>query len=196
MQAPNDALKMTLMMLGMATLSGACLVELEPDEPERAEELEPAAQAARDEAARNGTPMPTGPGTARDGTPLPSLSDGAARDGTPLPSLSDGATDPVAANALAGCTLFAEQPYWAAGAIYGAASWSGCPASAGITVVLRHDRSWWPDRTLASRSGSGSFGSIQVSYPCGTDFDPIKVFIEIRYGGAKVQSPRAVLPCG
>ncbi|WP_433929452.1 hypothetical protein AB3662_37605 [Sorangium cellulosum] len=106
------------------------------------------------------------------------------------------ALDAKADAALAACQLYAGQPYWLPGAIYSDSWWSDCPASASITVVLRHDRWWWPDRTLASRSGRGSFGSIQLSYPCGTDFNPIKVFTEVRYRSQKVQSPRAILPCG
>lgn len=98
--------------------------------------------------------------------------------------------------ALAGCTLYAAQPYWSSGYLFGGGSWSGCPANASITVVLRQDISWWPDRTLASGSKSGSSGWIDLSYPCGTDFDPIKVFVETRYGSKKVPSARSIVPCG
>jgi hypothetical protein len=135
-------------------------------------------------------------GTEGPGTPLPSEPE----EGTTFSDLAGDAADPDSEGpstiTLAGCTLYAEKPYWSTGAIFGFGSWNGCPTSAGVTVVLRHDRSFWPDRTLASRSGSGPYGGVAVSYPCGTDYDPIKVFIEVRYGSQKVQSARATLPCG
>jgi hypothetical protein len=181
-----------------------------------ADELNPA-RLQSDAAETEGTPLPSalpeaappqGDAAEAEGTPLPS-----ALPDTPLPSAGSSPSGPddgrglaeddaethvetPATLTLAGCTLYAEQPYWSTGAIYGFGSWNGCPASAGVTVVLRHDRSWWPDRTLASGSGSGPYGGVAVSYPCGTDYDPIKVFIEVRYGSMKVQSPRATLPCG
>ena len=96
----------------------------------------------------------------------------------------------------AGCTLWSERPEWVNATILGRGSWYNCPSGTSVTVVLRHDRSWWPDRTLASRSGSGSSGSLLTAYACGTDFDPIKVFVETRAVGRKVQSERAILPCG
>jgi hypothetical protein len=103
---------------------------------------------------------------------------------------------PSHSSAATTCHLYAEQPYWTNATISGQGSWSGCAASTTVTVVLRQDRPWWPDRTLASRLGTGATGARQVSYPCGLDFDPIKVFIEVRQGSNKVQSPRATLPCG
>jgi hypothetical protein len=106
------------------------------------------------------------------------------------------AADPAEVAALAGCTLQAYQPYWSSGYLFGSGSWSGCPANASITVVLRQDIAWWPDRTLASGKKTGAGGTIGLSYPCGTDYDPIKVFIETRYGSRKVQSARAIVPCG
>ena len=102
----------------------------------------------------------------------------------------------VCARPAAACSLYAERPEYIGAAINGWGHWSGCPTSAKVSIVLRQDRSWWPDRTLASTSGSGSFGSRVVAYACGNDFDPIKVFVEVRYNGQKAQSPRAVLPCG
>lgn len=98
--------------------------------------------------------------------------------------------------ALPDCQLFAEPPEFINASITGMGSWAGCSASTSITVVLRHDRSWWPDRTLASKSGTGGAGSLTVAYPCGNDFEPIKVFIETRRGSTHVQSERRVLPCG
>ncbi len=111
-------------------------------------------------------------------------------------ALEESTTHETDTATLAGCQLYAEQPYWLAGSIVGTGSWSNCPSNASITVVMRHDRSWWFDRTLTSRSGSGSFGYVDLSYWCGTDFDPIKVFIEVRYGSQKVQSVRSIVPCG
>ena len=109
------------------------------------------------------------------------------------PGVSHAAALP-AATAAATCTLYAEQPTYN-GSINGLGSWSGCPATANVTVVLRQDRSWWPDTTLRSASGTGSNGSKLLVYPCGARFDPIKVFVEVRYGSQKKQSPRAVVPC-
>ncbi len=102
--------------------------------------------------------------------------------------------DAPVASAAPACRLYAEQPTYN-GSINGTGSWSNCPANATVTVVLRNDRSWWPDQTLASRSGTGSFGSRTTVYACGNHFDPIKVFVEVRYGSQKVQSPRSILPC-
>ena len=124
----------------------------------------------------------------------------AAVSSAPVPAAVSSAPVPAAvssAPALAAvCSLYAERPEYIGAAINGWGHWSGCPTSAKVSIVLRQDRSWWPDRTLASTSGSGSFGSRVVAYACGTDFDPIKVFVEVRYNGQKAQSPRAVLPCG
>ena len=92
------------------------------------------------------------------------------------------------------CSLYAEQPEYN-GSINGWGHWSNCPSSAKVTVVLRQDRKWWPDKTLTSASGTGSHGSRLLVYGCGNHFDPIKVFVETRYGDKKVQSPRSVLPC-
>jgi len=114
--------------------------------------------------------------------------------GIAMPAASDAATVSAHRVASAACTLYAEQPIYN-GSINGSGYWSGCPATAKVTVVLREDRKWWPDRTLRSASGTGSSGSKLLVYPCGTDFDPIKVFVEVRYGSLKKQSPRAVLPC-
>lgn len=110
-----------------------------------------------------------------------------------LAGLAPGSIPPAAA-AAATCQLYAEQPYYNS-SIVAIASWSGCPAGARFTVVLREDRRWWADRTIRSGSGSGGYGAKTLTYPCGTDFDPIKVFVEIRYGDRKVHSPRAILPC-
>ena len=94
----------------------------------------------------------------------------------------------------ASCTLYAEQPYYN-GAINGWGHWYGCPSTAKVTVVLRQDRRWWPDKTLDDAVGYGSNGSAFVGYACGNRFDPIKVFVEVRYGSQKVQSARSILPC-
>ena len=98
------------------------------------------------------------------------------------------------ASAAATCGLYAEPPSYNS-SIVATASWAGCPAGARFTIVLREDRRWWPDRTIRSANGEGSYGSRTLTYPCGTDFDPIKVFVEIRYGDRKVQSARVILPC-
>jgi hypothetical protein len=101
---------------------------------------------------------------------------------------------PLAARTTATCALYAEQPTYN-GSINGWGHWLGCPATARITVVMREDRRFWFDRTLRSGTAHGSYGSKLLVYACGNHFDPIKVFIEVRYGDKKVQSPRAVLPC-
>jgi hypothetical protein len=93
------------------------------------------------------------------------------------------------------CQLFAAQPVYQNVSILVGGSWSGCPAGTRITVVLREDVSFWPDRTLRSSTGSGASGSLPLAYPCGNQFDPIKVFTETRLGDRHVQSPRSVLPC-
>jgi hypothetical protein len=103
-------------------------------------------------------------------------------------------SSPVPA-AAATCSLWAEQPYYN-GAINGWGHFYGCPSGAKITVVLRQDRRWWPDKTLDTKYGYGPAGSVLTWRACGNDFDPIKVFVEVRYGSQKVQSARAILPCG
>ncbi|MGH2720076.1 MAG: hypothetical protein ACRDJO_00560 [Actinomycetota bacterium] len=102
----------------------------------------------------------------------------------------------AATTRAAGCALYSERPEWVNATILGRGSWYNCPSGTSVNVVLRQDRSWWPDRTLASRWGSGSSGSLLATYFCGNDFDPIKVFVETRAAGRKVQSERAILPCG
>lgn len=97
---------------------------------------------------------------------------------------------------LAGCQLYPSPPEWYAASIFGSGWWFDCAAGSTVTVLLRQDRPWWPDRTLRSSSGSGSSGGIDLSYPCLTDFDPIRVYIEVRNGSQKVQSPRVIVPCG
>lgn len=101
---------------------------------------------------------------------------------------------PETADAANTCRMGVEQPYYN-GAMVGTGSWSTCYAGSHFTIVLREDRRFWPDRTIRTAHGAGISGSKTLTYPCGTDFDPIKVFVEIRHGGKKVQSARAVLPC-
>jgi hypothetical protein len=92
------------------------------------------------------------------------------------------------------CKLFAEQPVYN-GSINGRGSWSDCPTTARVTVLLRSDKRWWPDSTLASMIGTGSSGSLLTVRACGNSFEPIKAYVEVRFNGQKVQSARAILPC-
>ncbi len=101
---------------------------------------------------------------------------------------------PAAATAATTCALYAGQPVYN-GSINGGGSWAGCPPDAKITVVLREDVRFWPDNTLRSATAHGSQGSKLLVYACGNRFDPIKVFIEVRFGSRHVQSPRSILPC-
>ncbi len=102
----------------------------------------------------------------------------------------------VASGAALGaeCRLSAEQPQYN-GAISGLGSWSNCATNAKVTVLLREDVRFWTDKTLVSKSRTGSSGSLSLLRACGNRFDPIKVYVEVRAGNKKVQSPRAILPC-
>ena len=91
--------------------------------------------------------------------------------------------------------LWAGQPYYN-GAISGEGSWANCPSNARVTVLLRKDIRWLRDSTFNSKSATSSRGTLITLRACGTGFDPWKVYTETGYGSKKVQSPRAVLPCG
>jgi hypothetical protein len=123
------------------------------------------------------------------------FSDSAARAAVALAIAVGAVLATAPATQAATCTLYAEQPYYN-GAINGWGHWWNCPSTAKVTIVLRQDIRWWPDRTLDSDVGYGGSGSLLVGRACGNHFDPIKVFVEVRYGSQKVQSPRAILPCG
>ena len=98
------------------------------------------------------------------------------------------------ADAASTCQMGVEQPIYN-GSIVASASWSRCYTGSHFTIRLREDRRFWPDRNIRVAKGSGVSGTKTLTYPCGTDFDPIRVFVEIRHGGRSVQSPRSVLPC-
>lgn len=65
-----------------------------------------------------------------------------------------------------------------------------------VTVRLRQDRPWQPDRTLAEKTSSDGFVNLQVTYVCDDD-DEMKIFTEtLTSDGDKVQSPRLYTYCG
>jgi hypothetical protein len=93
------------------------------------------------------------------------------------------------------CQLFAGQPEYLNASIQGEGSWTHCPSTAHVEVLLRKDIRWWWDSTLRETTGSGSSGGVNLAWPCGSGFSPTKVYVETRYGSKKVQSARATLAC-
>ena len=65
-----------------------------------------------------------------------------------------------------------------------------------IRCRIRHDRRWWPDRTLAEEAENLP-GTVHLnpSYVCPGN-SRIKVFTEIIVKGLKNKSDRVRLPCG
>lgn len=66
-----------------------------------------------------------------------------------------------------------------------------CQESVRAEILLRHDRSWWPDRTLARSEETGTTLRLSAIYRCNQG--PGKVYTEIRIQtspGGKQQSGR------
>lgn len=102
------------------------------------------------------------------------------------------------------CRLFVEQPTdtWFPGQVQNVITgWGGreggCSSETSrVTVRLRQDRPWWPDRTLAQETSSSAFVSLEVRYLC-DDNNEMKIFTEtLTSSGQKVQSPRLYTYCG
>ena len=68
----------------------------------------------------------------------------------------------------------------------------GCTTNGEITVVLRVDRRFWPDKTLAIKTGSGINFRISAIYMC-KGRGSQQVFTEVRAPGKKVQSKRVYI---
>jgi hypothetical protein len=98
----------------------------------------------------------------------------------------------TAANA---CQIWAQQPSYLNASIAGEGAWVNCPEGTKVTVLLRQDKRWWPDSTLAVRAGIARFGTLTATRPCGTGFEFMKVYVEVRSGDTKTQSGRSLFPC-
>ena len=94
------------------------------------------------------------------------------------------------------CRLYADTPIWeSASVLAGEGGRLGCASTRTVTVRLRQDRPWWPDRTLAQVSKTGVNVILVARAYCTGDSD-MKVFTETLNGtGGKVQSGRLLVSC-
>jgi hypothetical protein len=89
------------------------------------------------------------------------------------------------------CAIWAVAPVVDYGAVYGVGVRSDCVQSRTITVSLREDRTFWPDRTLASTTKTGVVNAnIHVAWSC-AGHQGKWVFTEIKTSaGGSAQSTR------
>ena len=94
------------------------------------------------------------------------------------------------------CRLYADTPIWESSSVLaGEGGRLGCASTRTVTVRLRQDRPWWPDRTLAQVSKTGVNVILVARAYCTGDSD-MKVFTETLNGtGGKVQSGRLLVSC-
>jgi hypothetical protein len=100
-----------------------------------------------------------------------------------------------------GCEVYAWTPTyegWGSDQpIASGASWYGCPAGSRVVAELRQHRSWWPDRLLDQRIGTGSSGTLLLSEPCRRG-GPSYVFTEVKFGYGdpwRRKSVKVQVPC-
>lgn len=108
-----------------------------------------------------------------------------------------GAAPVPAAAAAPPCQLFADVPFWDGGGnLVGVGGRIYCSSIRTVTVLLRQDRPWWPDRTLAtSPSRTGTTVILEARRYCTGNSD-MKVYTETRTNtGGKVQSGRLLTSC-
>ena len=112
-----------------------------------------------------------------------------------VPAPVVGASPP--ANRGVNCRLFADDPYWdGAGHVVATGGRIGCGSIRTVTVVLRQDRPWLPDRTLASDTDTRAVVILDAKKYCAGGDDDMKVFTETRTNtGGKVQSGRLLTTC-
>jgi hypothetical protein len=105
------------------------------------------------------------------------------------PSLPD-------SSAGSSCRLFADDPVWDGGYLVGVGGRIGCTSIRTVTVRLRQDRPWRPDRTLAESSPkTGSTVILEARRYCTGNTD-MKVFTEtLTNTGGKTQSGRLLTSC-
>jgi hypothetical protein len=101
-----------------------------------------------------------------------------------------------AAEAGASCSLYADAPTWESYSVLaGEGGRINCGSTRTVTVRLRQDRPWWPDRTLAEVSKTGTNVILVARRYCTRNTD-MKVFTETLNGtGGKVQSGRVLVSC-
>jgi hypothetical protein len=89
------------------------------------------------------------------------------------------------------CAIWAVAPVLDSGAVYGVGVRSDCVQSRTITVSLREDRTFWPDRTLASTTKTDVVNAnIHVNWSC-SGHQSKRVFTEIKTSaGGSAQSTR------
>jgi hypothetical protein len=94
------------------------------------------------------------------------------------------------------CYLYADTPTWESYSVLaGEGGRLGCSTTRTVTVRLRQDRPWWPDRTLAEVSKTGTNVILVARRYCTGNSD-MKVFTETLNGtGGKVQSGRVLVSC-
>lgn len=95
------------------------------------------------------------------------------------------------------CQLFADDPYWDGGGyLVGTGGRIYCSSIRTVTVLLRQDRPWWPDRTLAEVTKTGSVVILDAKKYCAGGDNDMKVFTETRTNtGGKIQSGRILTTC-
>jgi hypothetical protein len=95
------------------------------------------------------------------------------------------------------CAIWAEAPVVDYGTVYGLGVRSDCVQSRTITVSIREDRAFWPDRTLASTTKTGVVNAnIHVAWRC-SGFQDKRVFTEIKTsaGGSAQSNRTSVIYC-
>ena len=109
------------------------------------------------------------------------------------------AAAPVAAAGAAAppCQLWVDAPYWESSDVLAAEGGRiNCSSTRTVTLRIRQDRPWWPDRTLATsapKTGTNVF--LVVRAHCKGNSD-MKVFAEVLTNtGGKMQSGRVLVNC-
>ena len=107
-----------------------------------------------------------------------------------------GAVAPAHGSSAATCRLYADVPVWESSTVLaGEGARFSCTTSRTVTVLLRQDRPWLPDRTLAEVSKTGRIVFLTARRHC-TSGDAMKVYTETRTNtGGKVQSGRLLTAC-
>jgi hypothetical protein len=98
--------------------------------------------------------------------------------------------------ARSSCVLFAEKPTLNIPSVAGTGGREGCVSTRTVTVRLREDRRWWPDRTLVEKTATGSNVLLTAAKSCVGEQGK-QLYTETRTNtGGKVQSPRVSFAYG
>ena len=104
--------------------------------------------------------------------------------------------DESATTSSSSCELYALQPVVDGNTVIGRGGRQGCTSVRTVTVLLRQDIAWWPDRTLDTAQKTGDNVHLTVSHMCEGHTGAMRVFVETRNGtGGKVQSARTNFYC-